>query len=55
MTSRGHVTTAPLKQANKVDNREAFFICPHLKKFFASILKTSHSKLWDPKQHDVRV
>ena len=55
MTSRDHVTTAPLKQANKVDIREAFFISLHLKKFFASILKTSHSKLLDPKQLDVKV
>ena len=31
MTSQGHVTTASLKQANKEDNREAFFISLHLK------------------------
>ena len=43
MTLQGHVATAPLKQANKEDNTEAFFICLHLK------------KLWDPKQHDVKV
>ena len=55
MTSQGHVTTAPLKQANKEDNREAFFICLHLKKFCASIRKISHSKLWDHKQHDAKV
>ena len=55
MTSQGHVTTAPLKQANKGDNKEAFFICLHLKKFCASILKKSHHKLWNPKQHDVKV
>ena len=50
MTSQGHVTTASLKQANKGDNREAFFICLHLKKFCASI-----NKLWDSKQHDLKV
>ena len=55
MTSQGHVTTASLKQANKGDNRGAFFICLHLQKFCASVLKNSHNKLWDPKQHDVKV
>ena len=55
MTSQGHVTTASLKQANKEDNREAFFISLHLKKFCASILENSHHKLWDPKKHDVKV
>ena len=55
MTSQGHVTTASLKQANKGDYRESFFICLHLKKFCASILENSHHKLWDPKQHDVKV
>ena len=54
MTSQGHVTTASLKQANKEDNREAFFICLHLKKFCASILETSHNKLQDSKQCDVK-
>ena len=46
MTSQGHVTTASLKQANKGDYRESFFICLHLKKFCASILEISHNKLW---------
>ena len=55
MTSQGHVTTGSLKQANKEDNREVFFIRLHLKKFCASILENSHGKLWDPKQHDVKV
>ena len=57
MTSQGHVTTAALKQAHKKDNREVFFIRLHvyLKKFCASILETSHSKLRDPKQYDVKV
>ena len=55
MTSQGHVTTASLKQAHKEDNREVFFICLYLKKFCASILETSHSKLRDPKQDDVKV
>ena len=55
MTSQGHVTTASLKQANKEDNKEAFFIRLHLKKFCASILETLHSKLQDPKQFDVKV
>ena len=55
MTSRGHVTTVSLKQANREDNREAFFIRLHLKKFYASILETSHSKLRDPIQYDVKV
>ena len=32
MTSQGHMTTASLKQANKEDNREVFFIRLHLKK-----------------------
>ena len=55
MTSQGHVTTAALKQAHKEDKREAFFICLYLKKFCASILETSHTKLTDPKQYDVKV
>ena len=55
MTSQCHVTTASLKRANKEDNTEAFFICLHLKKFCASILETSHSKLKDSKQYDVKV
>ena len=55
MTSQGHVTTASLKQAHKEDNREVFFIRLYLKKFCASILETSHSKLRDPKQHDLKV
>ena len=55
MTSQGHVTTASLKQAHKEDNREVFFIRLYLKKFCASILETSHSKLRDPKQDDVKV
>ena len=55
MTSQGHVTTASLKPANNEDNRGAFFIRLHLKKFCASILENSHCKLWDPKQHDVKV
>ena len=55
MTSQGHVTTASLEQANKEDNREAYFIPPPLKKFCASILETSHGKLQNSKQHDVKV
>ena len=55
MTSQGHVTTASLKQANKEDNRETFFIGLHLKKFCASILEISHSKLPDPKQYNLKV
>mgnify|MGYP001802601066 FL=1 len=55
MTSQGHVTTASLKQAHKEDNREVFFIRLYLKKFCASILETSHNKLRDPKQDDVKV
>ena len=55
MTSPGHVTTAALKQAHKEDNREVFFIRLYLKKFCASILKTSHSELRDAKQYDVKV
>ena len=55
MTSQGHVTTAALKQAHKEHNREIFFTRPYLKKFCASILKTSHSKLTDPTQYDVKV
>ena len=55
MTSQGHVTTASLKQANKGDNREAFFIRLHLKKFCASILEILHSEFQDPKQYDVKV
>ena len=55
LTSQGHVTTASLKQANKEDDREAFFIHLHLKEFGASILETSHSKFLDSKQYDVKV
>ena len=55
MTSQGHVTTASLKQAHKEDNREAFFIRLYLKKFYASILETSHSKLQVSKQYDMKV
>ena len=55
MTSQGHVTTAALKQAHKEDKREVFFIRLYLKKFCASILETSHTKLMDPKQYDVKV
>ena len=55
MTSQGHVTTASLKQANKEDNGETFFIRLHLKKFYASILETSHSKFPDPKQYNLKV
>ena len=55
MTSQGHVTTAALKQADKGDNREVFFIRLYLKKFCASIFETSHSKFRDPKQYDVKV
>ena len=55
MTSHGHVTTSSLKQANKEDNREVFFIHLYLAKLCTSILETSHSKLKDPKQVDVKV
>ena len=56
MTSQGHVTTASQKQAHKEDNIiEIFFIRQYLEKFCASILETSHSKLRDPKQDDVKV
>ena len=55
MTSQGHVITASLKQAHKEDNREVFFIRLYLEKFCASILETSHSKLRDPKQFDVKI
>ena len=55
MTSQGHVTTASLKQAHEDDNREVLFIRPYLKKFCASNLETSHSKLKDPKEDDVKV
>ena len=55
MTSQGHVTTASLKQAQKEDNREVFFIRIYPKKFCASILRTSNSKLRDPIQDDVKV
>ena len=54
MRSQGHVTTASLKQANKKINSGAFFIRLHLQKICASILQTSHSKLEDPKQYDVK-
>ena len=49
MTSQGHVTTASLKQAHEEDNREVLFIRLYPKKFGASILETSCSKLRDPK------
>ena len=55
MTSQGHVTTVALKQAYKEENREVFFIRLYRKKLCASILETSHSKLRDPKQYDVKV
>ena len=55
MTSQGHVTTVALKQAHNEDNREIFFIRLYLKKFCASFLETSHSKLTHPKQCDVKV
>ena len=55
MTSQGHVTTASLKQAYKEDNREVFFIRLYLKKLCVSILETSHNKLRDPKQDDLKV
>ena len=55
MTSQGHVTTASLKRARKEDNREVFFIHLYLEKFCASILETTHSKLREPKQDDVKV
>ena len=55
MTSQGHVTTASLKQTHKEDNREVFFIRLYLKKFCASVFETSHSKLRDPKQYNVKV
>mgnify|MGYP001793857899 CR=1 FL=1 len=55
MTSESHVTTSSLEQANKEDNREAFFIRLRLKKFCPSILETSHGKLQDSKQYDVKV
>ena len=54
MTSQGHATTASLKQAYKGDKREAFFIRLHLRKFCASILETSHNKLQDSQQCDVK-
>ena len=54
MTSQGHVTEASLKQANKEDKREAFFIRLPLKKFCALILETSHNKLQDSQQCDVK-
>ena len=55
MTSQGHLTTVSLKQAHNKNNREVFFIRLYLKKFCASIIETSHSKLRDPKQDDVKV
>ena len=55
MKSQGDVTTASLKQANKEDSREAFSIRLHLTKFCASSLDTSHNKLQDSKQYDVKV
>ena len=55
MTSQGHVTKAALNQAHQEDNGEVFFIRLYLKKFCASILQTSHSKLRDPKQYVVKL
>ena len=55
MTSQGYLTTVSLKQAHNENNREVFFIRLYLKKFCASIIETSHSKLRDPKQDDVKV
>ena len=55
MSAHSHVTTSSLRQANKGDNREVFFIRLYLKKFCATILETSHSKMRDPKQYDVKV
>ena len=55
MTSQDHLTTVLLKQAHNENDREVFFIRLYLKKFCASILETSHSKLRDPKQDDVKV
>ena len=43
MTSLGHVTRASQKQAHEEDDREAFFIGLYLKKFCASVLRTSHN------------
>ena len=54
MTSQGHLTSPSLKQPNKEDNREVFFIRLHLKKFCTSIDENSHCKMWDPKQHEVK-
>ena len=52
MTSQGHVTTASVKQANKEYTEGHFFIRLHLKRFCASIIETSHSKLKNPEQYD---
>ena len=52
ITSQGHVTTSPRKQANNEYAEGHFFIPLHLKKFCPSILEASHSKLKDPKQYD---
>ena len=54
MTSQGHVTTASVKQAHKEDNKAGIFIRLYLKKFFASNLETSHSKLNDLQNDDVK-
>ena len=43
------------KQINKEYYIGKFFIPLHLKKFCASIIETSHSKLTYPKQCDVNV
>ena len=45
LTSQGHVTTAPLKQANKEDNRQAFFYLPASKKVLR-ILKINLSPFY---------
>ena len=56
MTSQGHVTNVSLKQANmEYIEGIRFFIRLHLKKFCASILETTHSKLNDPKQYNMKV
>ena len=51
--SQGQVTTASLKQAYKKDKRYLFFIRLYLKKFCASILDASQSKLWGSKHVEV--
>ena len=55
MTLQGHVTTASLKQANKEYTEGHCLPVCISKKLGASILETSHSKLKDPKQYDVKV